>query len=106
MTLDLVPLVVPDYTPDLTIQQRFDAWIEVNAWIIPTVERLITEWLAAGHSKVGIKSLWETIRWQYGVTTGDKFRANNDFTSRVARLVIERNPLLADAIETRTLRAA
>lgn len=30
-TLDLHPLVTPDYEPGLTIQQRFDVWINANA---------------------------------------------------------------------------
>lgn len=105
-TLDLQPLVVPDYEPELTIQQRFDIWIEANPWVLSTAERLVDDWLAAGHSRVGIKQVWEVIRWSYGTTTGDTFKANNDFTSRVARLLLDRHPEWADAIEIRTLRAA
>lgn len=99
-------LVVPDYAPDLTIQQRFDAWIEVNDWVLPTVEHLIAAWLAAGHKRASLKQVWEVIRYQYGRTTGDRFKANNDFTSRAARAVLARHPEWADKIETRNLRAA
>jgi len=106
LALDLAPLVTPDYAPDLTIQQRFDAWIEANPWVLTTAERLVADWLAAGHSRVGIKQVWEVIRWSYGQTTGDTFKANNDFTSRVARRLIDLHPEWSEAIETRTLRAA
>lgn len=103
--LPIVGLVVPTYEPEATIQQRFDLWIAANPWVIPTCEHLIRAWLEAGHNRVGMKAIWEQIRWSYGMTTGDRFKANNDFTSRAARLLIERNPQWADAIETRELRA-
>lgn len=105
LAFDLAPLVTPDYEPEATIQERFEAWIAANQWVMPTLERLVADWLAAGHSRVGIKSAWETLRWQYGTTTGDAFKANNSFTSRAARLLIERHPEWASAIETRELRS-
>lgn len=106
LALDLAPLVTPEYAPELTIQERFDVWIEANDWVLVAVEQLISQWLAAGHQRVGVKQIWERVRWEYGTTTGDTFRANNNWTSRVARLVVERHPDWADAIETRALRAA
>ncbi len=106
LSLDLEPLTVPTYEPEATIQERFEQWEAENRWVMRVLERLVDDWLAAGHSRVGIKSCWEQIRWQYGVTTGDTFKANNSFTSRAARLLIEPPPDLAAAIETRELRAA
>lgn len=106
LALDLAPLVEPAYEPEATIQQRFDAWIGMNQWVLTRTESLIADWLAAGHTRVGIKQVWEVIRYSYGVTTGDTFKANNNYTSRMARLVVERHPDWATAIETRTLRAA
>jgi len=103
---DITPLVTPTYVPEQTIQQKFDAWIALNPWVIPAVEHLVHAWLAAGHKRVGVKQVWEVLRWQYGTTVGDTFKANNTWTSRVARLLIERNPEWADVIETRELRAA
>ncbi len=106
LALDLAELVTPAYEPEATIQQKFDAWIAANPWVITSVEHLIAGWLAAGHKRVGMKQVWEVIRWTYGTTTGDTFKANNNWTSRVARLVLERHPEWSDAIETRELRAA
>src|SRR5690348_6374787 len=88
--LPIVGLVEPDYEPDLTIQQRYELWIAANAWVLDAIESLIDRWLAAGHKRVGIKQMWEVIRFEYGATTGDRFRANNTFTSRVARDLLER----------------
>jgi len=104
--LELFRFVEPTYEPEATIQQRFDAWVAANPWVIPTVERLIADWLAAGHRRASLKQVWEVIRYEYGRTTGDRFKANNDFTSRAARLILARHPEWRDAIETRELRAA
>ena len=106
LTFDLAPLTVPTYEPEATIQERFEQWEAENPWVMRVLERLVDDWLSAGHTRVGIKSCWEQIRWSYGVTTGDTFKANNSFTSRAARLLIERRPDLAPHIETRELRAS
>ncbi len=104
---ETAPLVQPDAAPDLTIQQRFEAFHEANGWVILAFEALIADWLAHGHSKVGVKAQAEIIRWTYGRQThGDEFRLNNSLVSRYARLLIERNPAWSDAIEIRELRAA
>lgn len=104
---DLAPLVTPENDPSLTIQQRFEAFHEANPWVLTALEALIADWLAHGHSRVGIKQMFEVIRWRYGRSTTDSsFRLNNNWTSRYARLVVERNPQWAEAIETRELRAA
>ena len=105
MTLDLSPLVTPDYAPEATIAERWEAWKSVNPWVLPTLESLVADWLAAGHKRVGLKQMWEVLRWRYGQTTGDTFKVNNDFTSRASRDLLELHPEWADAIETRCLRS-
>lgn len=104
--LELFPIVTPDYEPELTIQQRWEMWSAANPWVMATLEALVARWLDAGHSRVGIKQMWEVIRYEYGATTGDTFKANNSFTSRAARDLIEMHPEWAECIETRELRAA
>lgn len=106
LALPLVPLVTPSHEPHATIQEQYEAWIAANSWVLPLVESLVSSWLARGHKRVGIKQVWEVVRWQYGATTGDAFKANNNFTSRVARDLIAKHPEWADAIQTRELRAA
>lgn len=102
----VVTLVTPEHEPGLTIQERHEAWIAVNGWVLDVMETLVARWLSAGHSRVGVKQMWEVIRFEYGATTGDTFKANNNWTSRVARSLIERRPEWAEVIETRELRAA
>jgi hypothetical protein len=107
LTFDLSEIVVPDYAPDLTIAERFDAWHSANPWVYDALVSLVRDWLAAGHERVGIKQMFEVLRWSYGRSTvGDTFKCNNDFTSRYARLILMRHPEWAGAIEVRELRAA
>lgn len=106
LAFDLAPLVTPEHEERATIDERWAAWSAANPWVMDALERLAGDWLAAGHSRIGVKALWEVIRWQYGQTTGDTFKANNDFTSRAARDLLARRPEWADRIETRALRAA
>ena len=61
----------------------------------------------AGKTRVGIKALWERMRWDFFVTNrNDDFKLNNDFTSRYARLIAQNEPDLVGMFEVRRLRAA
>ena len=104
---DVVELVHAPADPSLSIGERFDRFHTDNPWVYRALESLCEGWLAQGHKRVGVKQMFEVVRWQYGMkTTGDGgFRVNNDFTSRYARMLIEQHPEWADAIETRRLRA-
>ncbi|TCJ23049.1 hypothetical protein [Nocardioides jejuensis] len=104
--LDLVALVEPTHAKGATHAERFAEFHRQNPWVLAAIERLIGEWIRAGHVRVGIGAVWERIRWEYGMTTGDTFKANNNHRSHYARLVLERHPEWASAIETRELRAA
>lgn len=104
--LDFGLLVTPAPDEDLTIQQRFEQWHALNPWVYTALEHLVEDWLAMGHTRVGIKQLFEVLRWNYGrKTVGDTFKVNNDFTSRYARMLVADHPEWAEAIEIRSLRA-
>lgn len=63
--------------------------------------------LDRGCKRIGIGMLWEVLRYEtlVGATSTEApVRLNNDFRSRYARLLIDREPELADVIETRALR--
>lgn len=106
LSFDMSDLITPDYTPDLTIQERWELWRDANPWVLPKVESLIAAKIAAGHKRIGIKQVWEVLRYGYEVTTGDPFKCNNDFTSRASREILARRPEWSQFIETRELRAA
>lgn len=108
LALNLSPLVEPDYTPDLTIGQRFEMFNSANPWVADALETLAADWLAHGNKRVGVKALIEILRWSHGrQTTGDQgFALNNSLTSRYSRLLLDRHPEWAEAISVRELRAA
>lgn len=107
LAFDLAELVTPDYSPDLTIQQRYELWRDANAWVLPALGRLLDDWSAHGSRRVGVKAASEWLRMEYAHRLKSQdFAVNNSFTSRLARDLIARYPHLAGVIETRELRAA
>ena len=106
LALNLSPLVEPDYAPKASIQERYEAFIAANPWVLSETERLVADLVDAGQKRIGVKQVWEVIRYGYRRTFSADFKANNDYTSRIARDLIARHPSWADHIETRALRAA
>lgn len=88
------------------LDARFDHFHAENPQVADQLETLAAQWLAA-HDRVGMKMLWEVLRWQTGLAaTGAKpYRLNNSFTSRYARVLIGRRPAWNGRILTRELRS-
>lgn len=105
LSLDLSPLREPDYSPEATIQERYEAFMAANPWVLTECERLAANLIAKGQKRIGVKQLWEVIRYGYRDTFSADFKANNNYTSRVARDLIERHPSWSEYIELRALRA-
>ena len=106
LALDLAPLTVPDYEPELTIAERFVLFHASNPHVADSLESLAAEWLT-WNRKVGMKALVERLRWESGVrTNGKPYALNNSFTSHYARLLLARRPEWAGRIETRVMRSA
>ncbi|WP_406515585.1 hypothetical protein OH809_24975 [Streptomyces sp. NBC_00873] len=104
---DIQPVQQPAIHPGQSIQQRLEAFHDLNPWVLRHLEALTTDCVAKGFKRVGIGTLFELLRWRYGeATQGDVFRLNNNFRSRYVRLLIERNAQWAPLFETRALRAA
>lgn len=90
-----------------SIQDRFDSFHAENPWVFQALEELTRDLVARGHKRVGMKMLFEVVRWHHArATVGDTFRCNNDWTSRYARLLIAAHPEWEHVFETRRLRAA
>lgn len=97
----------PDLTPDMTLAERYEAWIGVNPWVLDALERLADQAAADGAKRIGMKHLVEILRWKHRRSThGDTWKLNNSYTSRLARDLIARRPDLSDLFETRELRSA
>lgn len=80
----------------------------------PKVYRLLVkfafQWREArgGHSKLGMKALFERVRWETSLhtTEDENFKLNNNNTAFYARLIMDRNPDLADLFSLRKQRIA
>ena len=91
----------------LSIQERFERFHDENPEVYELLVRFAHEAHAAGRSRLGIGALWERLRWHTSVETeGEPYKLNDNYRSRYARLLAERNPELAHLFETRKLRAA
>lgn len=68
--------------------------------------RLAYQAVNAGRERIGIKMLFEVLRWEWIITglpdASEEFKLNNNYTSRYARLIME-EPGLQDLFETRRL---
>lgn len=60
-----------------------------------------------GRAKIGIGMLFEVLRWTMFMETGDHegFKLNNNYRSRYARRIMERESDLRDLFDTRDLRS-
>lgn len=92
---------------DGSIEQRFVEFHAANPWVYVALVRLARDFRRRGKDRVGIKMLVEVVRWEFlrSTTSTDRFKINNSFTSRYARLVAAQEPDLASMFCVRTLRA-
>ncbi len=88
-----------------TIGERFLRFHAANPKVYETLVRLARQAKSRGRSKVGMKMLFEVVRWEFFLSTeGDDFKLNNVFTSRYARLVMAQEKDLHNLFDTRELQ--
>mgnify|MGYP000149013144 CR=1 FL=1 len=59
-----------------------------------------------GRKKIGMKMLFEIVRWNRMFDTTDlKFKLNNNYTGRYARMIMETYPQYEGMFELRELRS-
>lgn len=89
----------------ITLDTQFQEFHESNPHVYRRLEGLAAGWLGT-HERVGMKMLWEVLRWQTGVqTSGKPWKLNNNYTSRYARLLADRHPDWKGRIHTRELKS-
>lgn len=105
---DLPPepaLVLPD--PGLSLEERFAQFRDRNPWVEQTLVRLARDLKARGAERVGMKMLFEVLRWQWARTTIDphsEWSLNNSYTALFSRHLMESYPDLDGLFETRARR--
>lgn len=91
-----------------SIDARFRQWIADNPHVYDEVVAIARRLKAAGHDRIGMKFCLEVLRYQRMLRTTDpeSYKINNSYGSRLARMVMEREPDLAEMFETRSLTSA
>lgn len=92
---------------ELTITQQFNIFRAANPWVEEELARLALELRKKGRRRIGMKMLFEVVRWQFMRRTEDpnsNFQLNNNYTSRYARLLEFKYPALRGLFETRRLK--
>lgn len=104
--MDLFEYAARAAPDEYTLQTRFAAFHRDNPHVYTILVRLAREALAKGKRRIGIKMLFEVARWEVFLsTTADDFKLNNNYHSRYARLIMEREPGMAGVFEVRALKA-
>jgi len=95
--------------PRRSIEERFRKFHEANPQILAELMKLARRARARGVARLGIRMLWERLRWQLTVETydpaGTPFKLNDHYHSRYVRLLCEQDPELGRLFELRELRA-
>lgn len=89
-----------------SIQEMFEEFDELNPHVYEALKELALKAKRSGAKKLGIKALYEILRWNYMLQTGGaEYKLPNDFHSRYARKLMENEPELANMFNTRRLRS-
>jgi hypothetical protein len=106
LDLELAPIREIAVADDAPIEERFREFHLANPQVYYALHDLAMRLARQGRRRIGVKMLWETLRYSYSFATdGDEYKLNNVFTSRYARLLMDQEPELRGLIETRALRA-
>ena len=95
--------------PGMSLVDQFRAFHAANPHVYDALRNLALRLRNNGHRRIGMKMLFETLRYQYMINTSDPnsdFKLNNNYTAYYARLLMDNEPVLAGAFETRERRAA
>ncbi|MFE7565398.1 hypothetical protein ACFU76_00295 [Streptomyces sp. NPDC057539] len=89
-----------------SLDEQFADFHAEHPWVYEGLERLAAQWVAAGGGRIGVKALFEHLRWlPPGISDGEPVQLNNNFTSRYARLLRAGHPEWRDVFELRRLRS-
>lgn len=91
--------------PTTPIEREFVAFHQENPHIYAELERRALALLARGLPRIGLKMIWESMRYAAIEAHGaDAWKLNNNFTALYARLLRARRPELASRMELRERR--
>ena len=91
-----------------TIEEAFETFHALNPWVYEHLATYARELKARGREHVGIKMLFEVLRWSFFMSTDDPnstFKLNNNYSSRYARLIMSQEKDLDGIFRARELKA-
>jgi len=90
-----------------SIEDRFQQYRAAHPEVYPALVQYAREAKAAG-VKVGMKAIWERVRWEMRVhrRKDEDYLMDNNFTAHYSREIMKHEADLAGFFETRKLRAA
>ncbi|MFF2941285.1 hypothetical protein ACFVSQ_15730 [Streptomyces niveus] len=84
-----------------TLAEQFEDFDREHPWVYAALERLAAERLTAGATRIGMKALFEALRWRH--PHGMK-GLNNNYTAFYARQLLAAHPEWTPVIELRRRR--
>lgn len=88
------------------LDEKFNKFHQENPRVYVELVGLARQAHERGRRKIGIKMLFEVVRWNRFITTNDPdFKLNNNYHSRYARLIMQANPELDGLFNIRELRS-
>jgi hypothetical protein len=99
-----------------SIQDAFEKYHSENPAVYERIRGMALKAINRGKKRISFKLIIEVIRWETFMETDDqltlfidgekrKFKINNAYESRYARLFLQEYPQHDDKVETRRLRA-
>ena len=96
------PILPFDRCGETPLERRAVAFDAANPDVYDSLVRLAREVKRHGVRRVGMKALFERLRWDHALKTqGARFKLDNGFTAYYARLLMQRNPELRGLFELR-----
>lgn len=85
--------------------RNFAEWAAANKQVIDWLAAEALQLQRSGFRHYSVKTLWEVARHHTALREGpkSKWKLNNSWTSRVARLLIQKHPELSSFFELRKL---
>lgn len=88
------------------LDDRFEEFHEKNPHVYAKLVELSHDLKDVGHNTIGMKMLFEIIRWKTMLQTTDgDFKMNNSYASRYVRLIEQNEPELVGMFSKRGLRS-
>lgn len=100
--------IVPSIARSKSIEEAFNQFHALNPYVYANLVALAMQMHARGRKRIGMKMLFELLRWNHMLHTQDnqsEYKLCNNYTSRYARLIMENETALDGIFATRKLTA-